>query len=294
MQTGSTATLAHTSSTALPHFTRPTYLMCPPQWYDVDYIINPWMAGNLHRPLRDRAFAQWRALLDSLHRFADIRILPAAPGCPDMTFVAHTATVQHGIAAVSSFAHAQRHPEEEHLRRWLEDSGFLVWNTPRETSFEGEGDAMFAADGSLLWAAHGVRTSEQSHAHVAAAWHANVRSLHLTDPRFYHLDTCFAPLSGGFLLYYPEAFDGPSLQKIEAVYGPDHRIAVTEAEATHFACNVINVGRHILMGEVDTDLPSRLRSLGFEVDLLPVSEFLRGGGSVKSLALRLSDSKMHA
>jgi ornithine--oxo-acid transaminase len=36
---------------------RPTYLMCPPRLYDVAYVINPWMAGNLHASSRERAVA---------------------------------------------------------------------------------------------------------------------------------------------------------------------------------------------------------------------------------------------
>jgi ornithine--oxo-acid transaminase len=134
-----------------------------------------------------------------------------------------------------------------------------------------------------------VRTCRQSHRHVADAWQMQVTSLHLVDPRFYHLDLCFAPLSGGHLLYFREAFDAASLKKIEAAYSPEKRIEVSEAEATQFACNVINVGRNVLMSAVGTDLAERLGSLGYEVTELQLSEFLRGGGSVKSLALRLSD-----
>ena len=239
---------------SLPHFDRPTYLMCPPEFYDVNYVINPWMAGNLHRPSRDTAFAQWKNLHYHLQRIADVRLLHPRAGAPDMVFVAHSALVQHGIAAVSSFAHPQRQAEEQHLRRWLRDAGFLIWETPRETAFEGEGDALFNATGDHLWAAHGLRTCQHSHRHVADAWHTPVTSLHLVDPRFFHLDTCFAPLSDGHLLYFPEAFDAASLAKIEAAYPADKRIAVTEAEATQFACNVINIGRNILMSPVAGDL----------------------------------------
>jgi len=278
------------SFTSLPHFDRPTYLMCPPEFYDVNYVINPWMAGNLHRPSRDTAFAQWKNLHYHLQRIADIRLLHARPGSPDMVFVAHSALVQHGVAAISSFAHPQRQTEEQHLRRWFKDAGFLVWETPRETAFEGEGDALFNASGDHLWAAHGVRTCQHSHRHVADAWHAQVTSLHLVDPRFYHLDTCFAPLSGGHLLYFPGAFDAASLAKIEAAYGPDKRIEVSELEATRFACNVINAGRNILMSPVETDLVARLTGLGYEITELELTEFLRGGGAAKALALRLSDS----
>ena len=56
---------------SLPHFNRPTYLMCPPEWYDVDYVINPWMAGNLHQPSRDTAFMQWKRLYQELQRQAE-------------------------------------------------------------------------------------------------------------------------------------------------------------------------------------------------------------------------------
>ncbi len=275
---------------APPHFGRATYLMCPPQWYDVGYVINPWMAGNLHRPSRDLAFTQWKGLYQSLQGVADVRLLHAHRGAPDMVFVAHAGVVQHGIAAVSSFAHAERRPEEQPLRSWLKQHGFLTWETARETPFEGEGDILFDADGQRLWAAHGSRTCLQSHRHVADAWHVPVTSLHLVDPRFYHLDTCFAPLAGGFLLYFPAAFDGASLERIEAAYPVERRLAVSEHEATQFGCNVLNVGHTILMGEVQSTLSDRLAGLGFDVVQHPLSEFLRGGASAKSLALRLSDS----
>ena len=263
--------------------------MCPPEWYDVDYVINPWMAGNLHQPSRDKAFLQWKNLYQQLLRVADVRLLHARKGSPDMVFVAHAALVNHGLAAISSFAYPQRQTEEAHLRQWFQDAGFLVWDTPRETSFEGEGDGIFDANGLHLWAGHGVRTCRHSHRHVADGWHVPVTSLHLTDPRFYHLDLCFAPLDGAYVMYFPEAFDAESLGRIEAAYPEEKRIVVSELEATQFACNVINVGRNILMSAVESDLSHRLAARGFDVSELTLSEFLRGGGGAKSLALRLSD-----
>jgi N-dimethylarginine dimethylaminohydrolase len=269
--------------------------MCSPEWYDVGYVINPWMAGNLHRPSRDAAFAQWRGLYAALKQIADVRLLHPKAGAPDMTFVAHAALVKHGVAAVSSFAHAERQPEEQHLREWFQENGFLIWDTPRETAFEGEGDAQFDPNTGILWAAHGARTCRYSHRHVSDAWHAKVVSLHLVDPRFYHLDTCFAPLSGGQVLYYPEAFDAESLASIHAAYTASQRIALTEREATQFGCNVINVGQNILMHAAQGGAAAKLSAAGYTVVELPLSEFVRGGGAAKSLALRLSDpSVTHA
>src|ERR1700722_10897496 len=171
------------------HFTRPTFLMCSPEWYGVDYVINPWMAGNLHRSSRDASFGQWKRLYGALREIADVRLMHPREGAPDMTFVAHGALINFGVAAVSSFTHAERQGEEQSLRTWLEDAGFVIWETPRETPFEGEGDGLFDPMTQHLWLAHGARTCRYSHGHVANAWHADMTSLHLVDPRFYHLDT---------------------------------------------------------------------------------------------------------
>ena len=272
-----------------PHFDRPTFLMCPPEWYGVAYVHNPWMAGNVHRSSRDLAFAQWKSLYNLLRGVADVRLLHPEPDCPDMVFLGHGALIGSGIAAMASFTHAERRPETTYLRRWLTGHGFLLWDTPREVGFEGEGDAAFSGQGSVLWAAHGVRTCRSSHAHVADAWGVPVRSLHLVDPRFYHLDTCFAPLAGGYLLYYPGAFDGESLARIEAEFPAERRIAVSEADATRMVCCALNIGRMVFTSAMSAELAAELFEHGFDVVQLELSEFIKGGGGVRSLTLRLSN-----
>jgi ornithine--oxo-acid transaminase len=229
-----------------------------------------------------------------LRSVADVRLLHPEPGCPDMVFLSHGALVHHGVAAVSSFNPPQRRAESTYLRRWLASQGFLLWETPRETPFEGEGDVVFSDAGNALWAAHGVRTCRAAHRHVADAWHVPVTSLHLIDPRFYHLDTCFTPLNGdagnsGYLLYYPGAFDGPSLEAIALAYPEHKRIAVSELDATRMACCALNLGRTVFTGEISPELATRLFDAGFDVVQLELSEFIKGGGGAKSLALRLSD-----
>jgi len=247
------------------------------------------MAGNVHRSSRDLAFAQWKGLHNLLRSVAEVRLLHPEPDCPDMVFTGHAALVHHGVAAVSSFHPPRRRPEASYLRRWLSSQGFLLWETPRETTFEGEGDLCFNDQGTALWAAHGVRTCRACHPHVAAAWHVPVRSLRLIDPRFYHLDTCFSPLHGGYLLYYPGAFDGPSREAIESAYPAGRRIAVSERDATGMACCARNLGRTMFTSTLSQELAGRLFDAGFDVVQLELGEFLKGGGGAKSLALRLSD-----
>src|SRR5215472_4036548 len=191
--------------------TRPTYLMCPPTLYDVDYVINPWMAGNIHAPSRSHALEQWCHLYRELTAIADVELIDPQPGLPDMVFTANAGLEQEGTVVLSSFFYKQRQGEETYFRNWFRSSGYRVIELPRETPFEGEGDALFSIDGTCLWAAHGPRSVMTSHHTLARTWNIKVAALHLLDPRFYHLDTCFAPLDGGFVMYFPEAFDAISL-----------------------------------------------------------------------------------
>ncbi len=267
----------------------PTFLMCPPELYDVSYVINPWMEGNVNRTCRKQAMAQWEQLHRALAQVAQVELIEPQAGSPDMVFTANAGLVRRGVVALSSFLHPERQGEEAHFRKWFEHSGFGVCAMPRSTPFEGEGDALFASDGSCLWAAHGVRTQHSSHARLGEAWNVNVVSLRLMDPRFYHLDTCFCPLYGGYVMYFPAAFDAASQSRIEAHYSQEKRLCVSEADALRFACNAVNVGRTIVLNEISSALRDRLESLGFRVMQVPLSEFLKAGGAAKCLALRLSE-----
>jgi N-dimethylarginine dimethylaminohydrolase len=267
---------------------RATFLMCPPTLYDVHYVINPWMAGNVHASSRTRAAEQWQRLFDAVRTIADVQLVEPEPGSPDMVFTANAGLERNGTVAISSFFHPERQGEEPHFRRWFQLAGYNVVDTPRTTPFEGEGDALFSTDGTRLWVGFGPRTDTSSHNPLRKIWGTEVTSLHLIDPRFYHLDTCFAPLEGGYVMYFPEAFDQASLAKIEAFYSPEKRIIVSEGDAICFACNAINVDRTIILNNISAGLRHQLESRGFNLIEVTLTEFLKAGGAAKCLVMKLS------
>ncbi len=271
---------------------QPTFLMCPPELYDVNYVINPWMEGNVHRSCRLQAMAQWQQLHEALTKVARVELVEPQSGSPDMVFTANAGLVHRGVVALSSFLHPERQGEEPHFRKWFDESGFCVCEIPRSTPFEGEGDALFEIDGSCLWAGHGIRTRQSSHCRLSETWQVEVISLRLIDPRFYHLDTCFCPLFGGYVMYFPQAFDAESNAKIESRYAASKRIRVSEADALRFACNAINVGHRIVLNQISDDLREKLEALGFHVEQVQLTEFLKAGGAAKCLALRLSEMEI--
>jgi len=271
-----------------PGFRKPALLMCIPKLYEVSYVINPWMKGNLGNSSRLRALRQWEDLYEALSGLADIYLVEPVAGSPDMVFTANAGLARDGVVAISSFYHPERQGEEPHFRHWFREAGYAVADLPRETPFEGEGDALFSTDGAVLWAGYGSRTFEASHVALRGLWDVEVVGLHLTDPRFYHLDTCFAPLEDGSLLYYPAAFDEASLRKIEAVYSAEKRIVVGEEDALAFACNAVNLGNTIVLNCVSAELELELRGRGFDVIQVQLDEFLKAGGAAKCLVMKLT------
>ena len=272
---------------------RPALLMCAPRLYEVEYVINPWMEGNVHTSSRLRAMEQWQRLHAALERIATVVLIEPELGSPDMVFTANAGLARDGVVALSSFAHPERQGEEVHFRRWFQRAGYAVVDIARETPFEGEGDALFSADGKTLWVGYGTRTRVESHSVLRSLWASTVLSLHLVDPRFYHLDTCFAPLPNGDVLYYPAAFDAESLQRIEDVYPAQKRIAVREDDAMRFACNVVALGRTLVLNRVSGELARELRGRGFDVVEVELDEFMKAGGAAKCLTMFLTPG-LHA
>ncbi|NJO40756.1 MAG: TIGR00300 family protein [Cyanobacteria bacterium CRU_2_1] len=265
------------------------FLMCPPKHYDVDYVINPWMEGNVHKSSRDRAVEQWEKLHHILKDQAIVNLVTPQIGVPDMVFTANAGLVLENTVVLSRFYHKERQGEEPFFQHWFEEQGFTVFTLPKDLPFEGAGDALFDREGRWLWAGYGFRSELDSHPFLAKWLDIEVLSLRLMDERFYHLDTCFCPLANGYLMYYPPAFDAYSNRLVEMRVPDAKRIAVSEPDAINFACNAVNIDRTIVLNKASDDLRARLEEVGFRLIETPLTEFMKAGGAAKCLTLRVTE-----
>jgi len=264
-------------------------LMCAPDHYDVDYVINPWMEGNIHKSSQERAVEQWQKLYHIIKEYAIVDLVQPEKGVPDMVFTANAGLVLGTNVVLSRFYHPERQGEEPYFKAWFEENGFTVYELPKDLPFEGAGDALFDREGRWLWAGYGFRSELDSHPYIARWLDTEVLSLRLIDNRFYHLDTCFCPLANGYLLYYPEAFDSYSNRLIEMRVPEDKRIVVEEPDAVNFACNAVNINDVVIMNKISSDLERRISEKGFKVIQTPLTEFLKAGGAAKCLTLRVTE-----
>ena len=265
------------------------FLMCAPEHYDVDYVINPWMEGNIHKSSQQLAQSQWQGLHTIISKRAEVALVKPEKGWPDMVFTANAGLVLGDTVVLSRFFHKERQGEEPYFQAWFEQQGYTVHTLPQDLPFEGAGDALLDREGRWLWAGYGFRSELDSHAYLAKWLDIEVLSLRLMDERFYHLDTCFCPLSGGYLLYYPPAFDAYSNRLIELRVPAEKRIAVAEPDAVNFACNAVNIHQTVILNQASDDLQKALNQAGFEVIETPLTEFLKAGGASKCLTLRVTE-----
>jgi len=266
-------------------------LVCPPTHFGVEYVINPWMTGNVGAASPTTAMRQWEALVAILEDHGDVSAIEPGPGLPDMCFAANAGLVLDGTFVPSTFSVAQRVPETGLYRAWAEECGLDVAVVDDEQAFEGEGDALWWPGESggepLLWAGYGVRTSLEAHGTLAEELRVRVVSLRLVDQRFYHLDTCFVPLPGGRVIYYPPAFDEPSRRLIESLTSASGRIEVGDEDAFGFACNAVRLGRTLITSHATAELRRALEAWEYQVVTTPLHKFIKAGGAAKCLTLVL-------
>jgi N-dimethylarginine dimethylaminohydrolase len=257
--------------------------MCPPDYYGIEYEINPWMSrsrGSSPEPAR----RQWQALHDALVGLgAAIELMTPQAGLPDLVFTANAGLVFGPRFFSSRFRYEVRARESPHFDAWFAGHGFTVEHLSEGTYFEGAGDALFC--GRALVAGYRIRSDVRGHQYLAQALNRQVLPLELVDPRFYHLDTCFCPLAPGEALYFPPAFDAYGQKVLDS--NVPRLLPVVETEAARFGCNAVVVGKNVVVNTGCDQLAADLRAWGYRPIAVELDEFLKAGGSAKCLTLRL-------
>jgi N-dimethylarginine dimethylaminohydrolase len=276
---------------------RPHFLMTDPSGFDVRYQINPWMRPEAWGADRAVRLAEARNASAALRRALEaegaiVEMLPAASGQPDLVFPANAAVVLDGTVLPARFRHPERQGEEAHFRQAfekLEQRGLIdrIVDLPEGVFQEGAGDAIWDAGRALFWSGWGPRSDRAASRAIAATFGKTVVALELVTPEFYHLDTCFCPLSGGEVLYYPAAFSEESLLAIRRHVAPELRLEATPEDAAAFCVNAVNLDRMIIMARPPKSLRRRLEARGYRVVPVDLDPFMLSGGAAYCMTLRL-------
>ncbi len=275
----------------------PSILLVDPAHFDVSYVINPWMKPGdwAADPAGHAAAAResFDALCAALRQAgAELDIVPGVAGQPDMVFPANAAVVLDRRAIVARFACAERQGEEAPYKAALEACqarGLLdeVAIFPEGCFQEGAGDAIWDKNRQFFWVGYGQRSILAAAGELARFFEREVMTLELATNQFYHLDTCFCPLSGGEVLFYPPAFTPEGLAKIHAHVAPEQRLEASAEDAAAFCVNAVNIGRTVVMARAPAHVRGLLEGRGYAVRDVNLDPFILSGGGAYCMTLRL-------
>jgi N-dimethylarginine dimethylaminohydrolase len=259
------------------------YLVCPPTHFGVEYEINPWMDRRVSVD-RGRAQAQWESLLSVLAKAgAEVEIIEPQPGLPDMVFTANHGIVSGGTFVPARMLPPERRPEPGLAGEWMAGHGFRVEELQTDLYFEGAGDALPFRD--VLVTGHGQRSDKEAWALCVEkmSWkHAPVK---LVDPRYYHVDLVFCPLSNDSALIAPDGIDQSGLETLLGLVPDPVLLEPDELEA--FSANSVVVGSTVIMPACSSRLELELQRRGFAPVVVDTSEFMKAGGACRCLTLAL-------
>lgn len=262
------------------------YLVCPPDHFEVLYQINPWMAGAVPVDV-DRAQVQWEALVDLLEDAgATIERQAPQPGLPDLVFTANAGLLNGDRFVPSRFRRPERQGETPHDIAWFEANGWEVCPLPEGVVHEGAGDAL--PFGGVLVSGHAWRSDATARTALAALLDVPVRSVGLTDERFYHLDLTFCPLDDRHAITTPAVWDRAGAEAMADLVPAPLVLELHEAET--FCANSVVVGHNVVMTSCPPRVGRQLEAWGFSVAVADVGEFMKAGGGVRCLTLALDVS----
>jgi N-dimethylarginine dimethylaminohydrolase len=262
------------------------YLMVEPDHFRVEYAINPFM-DPADQPDPAATRDQWDAIEDAIVRAGGVvDVLAQRRDAPDMVYAMNLGLPFVGgpsgrVAVLSHMRYPERRMETASAADWFADRGYTL-----HTIGSGGIGAHFEAGDAFAWRGElvvgfGPRTERLALKHLATELDVTVRGVRITHPGMYHLDLAFCPLDDTRAMVCPDAFDAASARTLlDVVPEP---LVLSEAEAMTFCANSVVVGRTVIMPACPDRVRARLEAWDFEVVVVGVSEFLKGGGAIRCL-----------
>ena len=262
----------------------PEFLVCPPTYMSLSVPINPQMITSRrrnHQICTNRATTQWENAITQLScAGAVIYHREAIPNLQDLTFCADAGFVEGNTVLLSKYKFPVRELESKYHRKWFAEKGYIILNS--EYYFEG-GDV--SREGNTVILGHGFRSDFKARNKINSFFpKCNIVSIRLANPYFYHLDTCLHLLDEETVLYYPPAVDASSRAILKKKF---RAIELRTDDALNFAANMVKINGNAFLHDCSPYLETTLEIYDYRVTRLPLSEFLKTGGSIKCLMLRL-------
>jgi len=272
-------------------------MMVKPTHFNIGEAINPHMLqanGQAQTIDTDTAYTQWDTLKNIYNSLGfPVHVCSDQPGLCDMVFAANQCLpyTHQGmkIAFLSNMATQNRNKEVVFIKNFLEHLGYTTQSLDPTLSFEGMGDFLWVPGKNFGLGGYGYRTSQHIYDDLTQRIsNTPIATFQLTNPKFYHLDTCLSVLSPTHVLACQEGFTAEGWELLQALFPYVIAVPTEEADMPFFACNAHCVdGKHVILQQGSERTHALLKTHGFSTLSVETGEFIKSGGSVFCLKLML-------
>jgi dimethylargininase len=223
----------------------------------------------------ERADEQWAAYVDAFRAEGwDVVEVPAADGMADSVFVEDTVVVVAGLAVLTRPGAAHRLGELEGTEQTLRELRLPIARIEEPGTLDG-GDVLVVGD--TVYVGRGGRTNADGIRQLRELLRPRgVSVVAVPMTRALHLKTAATALPDGTVLGHPDAVDDPR------VFG--RYLEVPEADGANL---VVLAPDAVLMAASAPRTAELVRSLGYRVVAVDLSEFGKVEGSVTCLSVRI-------
>jgi N-dimethylarginine dimethylaminohydrolase len=264
-------------------------LLCPPDYFDTHFLFNPFMSFREKVNPR-RARSQWRRLVCAVEAAgAEVELMEPDPVTSALPFTADGALCYApGWVLILRNDGPRGDLEPPVFTRWFQARGYRTEALPPNYRLDGGNLLRLEARKIAVGLKPGAGGMPERYLErlLRLTTGAETVGVRLVDQRYLHLDMVVGVLGDSALLVYHDGLLERRLPD-DTVFAEREVIAVSAEDARQFGCNAITIGEVVITGPVSDALARTVRTLGFQLERLDLSEFYKAGGGAKCLTLPL-------
>ena len=239
----------------------------------------------------DIAYRQFMELYSELtEQGALVYILPSTGNFQDQTYVANLGCylphIEEDTIMLANFKSEPRKGEEKFGLAFFMQMGYTIYR-PHGT-FEGEADLKYLRD-NIYVGGYGIRTERRSYEWMMNEVGGNIITVEMNDPKLYHFDCVFLPLTSNEALVATSALKPSDLRKLEHYVDI---ISVPEQFVHDAWTNGVVFDKEVLHIEINRESDKAFRNLmikhGYEPVLIDMSEFDKSAAAISCFVMHLN------
>lgn len=258
-------------------------ILCEPKHMTIRDVINETQKHFKNEGIHiKKAMEQHKQFVETLQEHGvDVILLPTQDKYHEQVFTRDIGFTLGQTIFVAEMASDVRKGEEDVLKEWLEQEEISYYNLIGD-HIEG-GDVII--DRNTIYIGLSNRTNQQSIDHMQSLISDfEVIGVPFKE-KYLHLDCVFNILSPDLALFFPEAFTEKEKSILDSRY---ELIEVSNEEQFTLGTNVLSIGnKKIISLPVNKGVNAQLRSRGFEVIEVDITEIIKSGGSFRCCTLPL-------